>query len=213
MLRHKNPSNKERDEAEKKARMAPKPRPKFDPVTGKWVVSNWDGTISGVEGGHLRKFDAVNTDKKDSETPESSQPPKSNSPVSTATSSSPPTSSENKDNDVQNKSTSNKAPPIPFAIVNEVANNSPASSAGLKEGDLIVKFGTATYANHRQLKAIAELVPLAAADNQGIPLVILRRKDRNGSVDQVPISLKILPRPWSGRGLIGCHILPYVNEN
>ena len=34
-----------------KARKAPKPKPKFDKASGKWVVCNWDGTVAGVENG------------------------------------------------------------------------------------------------------------------------------------------------------------------
>jgi hypothetical protein len=36
---------KEELEEETAARSAPKPKPKFDPLTGKWVVRNWDGSM------------------------------------------------------------------------------------------------------------------------------------------------------------------------
>jgi hypothetical protein len=36
---------KEEIEEEMAARSAPKPKPKFDPLTGKWVVRNWDGSM------------------------------------------------------------------------------------------------------------------------------------------------------------------------
>lgn len=33
------------EENERSARAAAKPKPKFDPLTGKWVVKNWDGSM------------------------------------------------------------------------------------------------------------------------------------------------------------------------
>jgi len=44
---------------EKKARLAPKPKPKYDPISKKWVVQNWDGTVAGIESGHLKSFDQI----------------------------------------------------------------------------------------------------------------------------------------------------------
>jgi len=40
-------NEKEAEEKELAARKALKPKPKFDPKTGKWVVQNWDGSIAG----------------------------------------------------------------------------------------------------------------------------------------------------------------------
>ena len=58
--------NKEQEEKEELAkRVAPKPKPKYDPKSGKWVVMNWDGSVAGVENGDNRSFE--NLDK----TPES----------------------------------------------------------------------------------------------------------------------------------------------
>jgi hypothetical protein len=45
------PAAKRAAEEEAETRARPKPRPKYDNVTGKWVVCNSDGTVSGIEGG------------------------------------------------------------------------------------------------------------------------------------------------------------------
>jgi Nas2 N_terminal domain len=39
------PPGKQSKENEVSARSAEKPKPKFDPLTGKWVVRNWDGSM------------------------------------------------------------------------------------------------------------------------------------------------------------------------
>jgi 26S proteasome regulatory subunit N4 len=46
-------------EEEMKQRQAPKPKPRYDSATGKWVVANWDGTVSGVANGHERQFEEI----------------------------------------------------------------------------------------------------------------------------------------------------------
>ena len=207
--------------------MAPKPKPKFDPISGKWVVTNWDGTISGIPNGHLRSFENIPKNKENSQPSTSydqKAPPSSSFDAQSTTSHS--RANESKlTKDINKESDNNEVNLLPFALVDEVALNSPASTAGLKKEDLIVKFGTITYSNHRQLRAIAELVPLAAAEEKEIPIVVLRghrsesethgsgndsRNDDNTEKDGSKTTrLIIRPRPWNGRGLIGCHIKPY----
>ena len=100
---------------------------------------------------------------------------------------------------------------VPFARVNAVARDSPAQDAGLLEEDLIFKFGNLNAENHNHLKAIAALVPDVAGKQGSISIYVKRRKPHAAPDywDTVVLSLK--PRPWSGRGLIGCHIVPYTN--
>lgn len=176
-------AEKERSE-EKKARLAPKPAPKFDPVTGKWVVANWDGTVSGVPNGHLRNFDSISKEK------------------SATAADHRETSSSVPDQSAPRPASDDEPPlPPPFAAVNSVAPDSPASAAGLEPGDLILRFGTVDASNHHDLRAVGELVPAAANERRSVPLLVSR--------SSTIMRLSILPRPWSGRGLVGCHIVPH----
>lgn len=91
---------------------------------------------------------------------------------------------------------------VPFAKVDGVAPGSPAASAGLQRDDLFVKFGTLTAASFvgASLTPLVQLV--SAHENRSIPL-----KVRRGSGD---VFLSLTPRQgWGGRGMLGCHIVPY----
>ncbi|KAM4133428.1 hypothetical protein ACJW30_01G328000 [Castanea mollissima] len=83
---------------------------------------------------------------------------------------------------------------IPFAMVDEIADASPAAEDGLQLGDQIVKFGN-VEAGENLLQRLAS----EAQTNQGcaIPVVIMRQG--------APINLTVTPRTWLGRGLLGCH--------
>lgn len=171
----------EEEKAEMAARSKPKPKPKLDPVTGKWVVMNWDGTVAGVQGGEKRSFDNLEA---------TAAPPISSMPAQQEQEQPPPSNT-------------------PFARIDAVAANSPAALAGLKQGDLVVQFGTIDHTNHRDLMAISELVPVAAGDQQEIPIRVLRSTSQDESVDRVTKTFTLLPRPWAGRGLLGCHVVKY----
>ena len=87
---------------------------------------------------------------------------------------------------------------IPFAMVDEIADASPAAEDGLQLGDQIIKFGN-VEAGENLLQRLAS----EAQTNQGcaIPVVIMRQG--------APINLTVTPRTWQGRGLLGyvCHLL------
>jgi len=109
-------------------------------------------------------------------------------------------------------------PMIPFAILDSVSPSSPASEAGLHEGDLIVKFGDATSSNHKNLSLVATIVSNAASDKLPIEVVILRRKRMNSMHDvshdveaaiRDTLVLNVRPKAWEGRGLLGCHVVLY----
>ncbi|XP_042886465.1 26S proteasome non-ATPase regulatory subunit 9-like [Penaeus japonicus] len=96
----------------------------------------------------------------------------------------------------------NVPPPLPtlepFAKVDHVTLGSPAHIAGLQEGDQIAKFGSIVSSNFRNMTNIAEIVNHSV--NSTIQ-VIVQREDQN-------VTLSLTPRTWSGRGLLGCNIVP-----
>jgi hypothetical protein len=221
-LSFQDPSKKKAEEAERAKRLAPKPKPKYDTKTGKWVVMNWDGTVAGVEGG-----DQINFKDMTRQVSALTEPTMGSDRSSLHDPASPrdgphlfPPVPFN-DND---------APLRPFARVNAVAADSPAQGAGLKEDDLIVRFGHLDADNHDHLKAIAALVPEVAGEGGDVKIEILRRpREYNeehasnqgasnatvtGSLPEYNdpakwdrITVSLTPRPWSGRGLIGKTII------
>jgi S1-C subfamily serine protease len=151
-------------------------------VSGKWVVRNWDGTISGVENGHLRLFDDIGKESTVDSTPRVDI-------VSTVDE----TCSEINSLDVEEA--------IPFAKIENVIKNSPSDLARLQVNDLLVKFGTVDHTNHREFVALSDIVSSAHANDLEIPLVILRKYD-DGVDKKLLLTLK--PEVWDGKGLVGC---------
>ncbi|XP_022731803.1 26S proteasome non-ATPase regulatory subunit 9-like isoform X2 [Durio zibethinus] len=82
----------------------------------------------------------------------------------------------------------------PFAMVDEIADSSPAGEDGLQLGDQIVKFGNVTAGDNLPQRLASE-----AQVNQGHPIPV--RIMRQGAL----INLMVIPRTWQGRGLLGCH--------
>jgi 26S proteasome non-ATPase regulatory subunit 9 len=173
------------------ARTAAKPKPKFDPLTGKWVVANWDGTVSGVPGGEQRRFDNLTTEVPADLASTLTQTPQLPTVQPTAT----PTIDYH----------------IPFARVDAVSEGSPAEAAGLQEEDLIITFGDLHVGNHNHLKAIAELVPTMAVQQKAIPITLKRQRTHHHHHHNEfeTKTIQLTPRPWNGRGMMGCHIAPY----
>lgn len=110
--------------------------------------------------------------------------------------------------------------PETFVRVNLVSPDSPAERAGIKVEDEIAKFGTIDSSNFSGLKAIGELVQNSKdqvwkavhicsktiTDNFLVTLqeVIIKVVRKNGDVKE----LSLYPKVWSGRGLLGCNIVP-----
>ncbi len=110
---------------------------------------------------------------------------------------------------------------VPFAVIDAVAPDSPASEANLCNGDLITQFGSINYLNHRNLQALMEAVHDASEKKKPIEITVLRRRRMSVEHDiphlveagvRVSRTVEIIPRPWGGRGLLGCHIVGYANE-
>lgn len=83
---------------------------------------------------------------------------------------------------------------LPFAVVDEVFDGSPAASDGLQIGDQILKFGSVDGG-----ESLVSRLAREGQTNQGsaISVIVMRRG--------VHVHLNVTPRPWSGQGLLGCH--------
>eukprot|EP01035_Chromulina_nebulosa_P021499 gene21499-27843_t len=86
----------------------------------------------------------------------------------------------------------------PFAKIDEILQESPARLCGLLDNDLLISFGDITSETTDPLAAIPSLVRQNI--NKSIILVI----QRNGII----MNIDIVPKVWSGRGVLGCHITP-----
>lgn len=83
---------------------------------------------------------------------------------------------------------------LPFAVVDEIFDGSPAASDGVQLGDQILKFGSVDGG-----ESLASRLAREGQTNQGsaVSVIVMRRG--------VQVHLNVTPRPWSGRGLLGCH--------
>jgi len=86
----------------------------------------------------------------------------------------------------------------PIARVDKVMSGSPAEFSGLMEGDKLVKFGSVTSENFRNLQDISTVVQHSVG--KPLELTVLRNSK--------PIQLHLTPSTWSGRGLLGCNLMP-----
>lgn len=86
----------------------------------------------------------------------------------------------------------------PIAKVNFVNEESPASLAGLQVDDFILSFGTIKHENFKSLQDIGSVVQHSVG--RKVPVVV-RRGD---SIHR----LILTPKEWSGKGLLGCNIVP-----
>ncbi|CAE6464319.1 unnamed protein product [Rhizoctonia solani] len=96
-------------------------------------------------------------------------------------------------------------PLVPFARVDGIAPGSPAQQAGLQREDLILAFGslTARSFSNSSLQPLAQLV--ASHENRRLGVKIRRNASE--------ITLDFTPRSgWGGRGMLGCHIVPYTEQ-
>lgn len=95
------------------------------------------------------------------------------------------------------------APPRPaFALVDEVAADSPAARAGLLVGDAIVAFGAISLSSMGTISSAMSALPgcLREHENQSLEVGVNR--------GEVFVDLKLTPSKWSGHGLLGCHVVP-----
>ncbi|XP_060641993.1 26S proteasome non-ATPase regulatory subunit 9 [Anolis sagrei] len=88
--------------------------------------------------------------------------------------------------------------PQPFAKVNAITPGSPASLSGLQVGDEIVEFGSVNAHNFQSLQNIATVVQ--HSEGKALSVTVIRGGER--------MHLGLTPKRWSGRGLLGCNIIP-----
>lgn len=88
---------------------------------------------------------------------------------------------------------------VPFALVTEIADESPAKKAGLQLQDKIVYFDDINAANHNRLQAIAGR--LKQRQDEKVQVLVLR--------DGKKVQAELVPSDnWLGNGLLGCRLVP-----
>lgn len=88
---------------------------------------------------------------------------------------------------------------VPFAIVTEITENSPAARAGLQLQDRIITFSDIHAGNHDRLRAIAGVV--AQKKEEQVDVTVFR--------DDQHVRLELIPSEnWLGQGLLGCRLVP-----
>jgi C-terminal processing protease CtpA/Prc len=196
-----NPKLKALEEAEIAARSRPKPKPKYDPLTGQWVVQNWDGSIAGAPDGENRSFATLQTLQTATANAAvaTATPNPAAAATTTTTTAATATATTISMADTERFTVSRHT--RPFAKINAVAPHSPAAQAGLQEEDLVLRFGDISLDSPDPFQQVSQLVPDAAGESQSIDIWVQR-----GPTTQ---TLQLVPAPWGGRGLIGCHIIPY----
>ena len=92
----------------------------------------------------------------------------------------------------------------PFLRVQQVIEGSPAARGGLRNQDLVIRLGSITGSNFSgNLNSIVSL--LAGYQGQVLGVEVLRETAPNN-----PLRLSLTPQVWSGRGLLGCKMLPLL---
>ncbi|XP_075251691.1 26S proteasome non-ATPase regulatory subunit 9-like isoform X2 [Convolutriloba macropyga] len=97
-------------------------------------------------------------------------------------------------------------PPEPFLRVEQVIEGSPAYKGGLRNHDLILRFGTVTKDNFNDNLAMISNM-LSGYQGSVIGLEISREENEGR-----PLRLSLTPHVWSGRGLLGCRMVPLPKD-
>lgn len=85
----------------------------------------------------------------------------------------------------------------PILNVTHVMSGSPAEDCGIRINDEILEFGSINAGNFKELKQISELV----THRQSQPIAL--KVKRHGRIHEITL----VPKVWSGRGLLGCNIV------
>ncbi|XP_075424349.1 26S proteasome non-ATPase regulatory subunit 9 isoform X2 [Ascaphus truei] len=92
----------------------------------------------------------------------------------------------------------NQPLPAAFARVDTVTPGSPASVSGLQAGDEIIEFGSVNTSNFQTLQNIAVVVQHSEGKPLSVTVIRVGKK----------VHLGLTPQRWSGKGLLGCNIIP-----
>mmetsp|Transcript_752 Transcript_752/g.1293 ORF Transcript_752/g.1293 Transcript_752/m.1293 type:complete len:291 (+) Transcript_752:91-963(+) len=195
-------------EEEMQERRKQKPKPKFDPKTGKWVVRNWDGTVSGITNGHLYSFDEIGVKDNVYNESKGAKVDSENGPLHDDKYAVLGGQNSIMEECRADQDKQEQEQHLPFAKVGVVMSGSPAQEAGLKNDDLIIKFGTVDYSNNRNLQALPDIVRNAHSDGHYIVVVVSRVIPNEMHQSTKLIQLKLRPKEWSRKGLIGCTFEP-----
>lgn len=121
---------------------------------------------------------------------------------------------------------------MPFARVDELHEKSPAASAGIRLGDLVLRVGSLFISKRSGASSPLEKPEERTSDSAAKPArdaVVSTslsvgevfeklpgevRKNVEKEVDvavfrnSTVLGLKLVPRPWEGMGLLGCRLTP-----
>ncbi|CAK0781700.1 hypothetical protein CVIRNUC_005449 [Coccomyxa viridis] len=89
----------------------------------------------------------------------------------------------------------------PFAKIDEVSEHSPASTAGLQVGDLLVGIGDVFLADSSPQEAMAQVASTVRRSRDTELVVLVLRRG-------LEVTVQLKPSMWAGAGLLGCHIVP-----
>ena len=85
-----------------------------------------------------------------------------------------------------------------FARVSMVSHGSPADKAELKNGDLLLEFGSVNISNFNNVSDIGKVVQ--HSEGTRVSVQVLRGDNEVG--------VSLIPKRWGGRGLLGCMVNP-----
>lgn len=90
---------------------------------------------------------------------------------------------------------------IPFAVVNEISDASPAAEDGLQLGDQIIKFGNVEIGDALMVRLASEA---QSNEDHPVPVLIMRQ----GAL----MNITITPRRWHGHGLLGYDVIYFLSN-
>lgn len=97
-----------------------------------------------------------------------------------------------------------------FALVDVVNEQSPAEMAGMKVGDRIVIMGAVSLEAGGDSMGALRMLPglLREHENRQVQVIV----ERDGPTGVEICELTLVPRRWSGTGVLGCHVVPWDGD-